>query len=85
MKEGMPTIPLPKDVTEEDVRVMQQQMNEEAKARSEGKYNLKFTRQEAIDRIVTNRVKAYKQADAALEEAKENLDRKAVGDINKYQ
>ena len=78
-------MPLPKDVTEEDVRVMQQQMKEEAKTRSEGKYNLNFTRQEAIDRIVTNRVKAYKQADAALEEAKANLDKKAVGDINKYQ
>ena len=81
----MPLLPIPKDFTEIEVETARKQMEIDAKHQSGGKFTPKFTREDAISRIIRDQAIVSRQADAALEEAKENLDRKAVGDINKYQ
>lgn len=81
MKEGMP-LPIPKGFTEIEIETIRRNMEDDAKARSREKYTPKFTREDAINRIVRDQAIVDRQADAALEEARANIGKKEVGDMN---
>ena len=81
MKEGRPTLPIPKGFTEIEVETVRRNMEKDAEALSDKKYAPKFTREDAIIRIIKDQA-VVMRANEVLEEAKANLDKKAVGDMN---
>ncbi len=57
-------------------------MEKEAEASSNKKYAPKFTREDAINRIIRDQAIVHRQANEALKEAQENIEKRTVGDIN---